>query len=56
MYWWRTGWNPRRQRAIYAGHPFTQPTRAAHRVALRYTELRTTHPLSSLIAGAQPCL
>jgi hypothetical protein len=56
MYWWRTGWNPRRHRAIYAGHPFTQPTRAAHRIALRYTELRMTHPLSSLIAEAQPCL
>jgi hypothetical protein len=55
MYWWRTGWNPRRHRAIYAGHPFSQPTRAAHRVTLRYTELRMTHPLSPMIAGAQPC-
>ncbi|MFB4272428.1 hypothetical protein [Nonomuraea sp. GTA35] len=54
-YWWRTGWNPRRHRPIYAGHPFTQPAGAAHRVALRYTQLRMSHPLSSLIAGAQPC-
>ncbi|MFI6632810.1 hypothetical protein ACIBI7_28370 [Nonomuraea fuscirosea] len=56
MYWWRTGWNPRGHRPIYAGHPFTQPARAAHRVALRSTELHMSHPLSSLIAGAQPCL
>lgn len=54
-YWWRTGWNPRRQRPIYASHSFTQPDRAARRLAVRYTELRVTHPLSPLIAGAQPC-
>ncbi|GAA4514607.1 MULTISPECIES: hypothetical protein [Nonomuraea] len=54
-YWWRTGWNPRRHRPIYASHPFTQPARAAHRVTLRYTQLRMSHPLSSLIAGAQSC-
>jgi hypothetical protein len=55
-YWWRTGWNPRKRRPIYTGHPFTQPARAAHRVALRYIELRMSHPFSSLIAGAQSCL
>jgi hypothetical protein len=55
MYWWRTGWNPHRQRAIYASHSAAEPARAAHRVALRYAELRTSHPLSPLIDGAQPC-
>ncbi|MDX3103326.1 hypothetical protein [Nonomuraea angiospora] len=55
MYWWRTGWNPHRQRAIYAWHTAAEPTRAARRVALRYAELRTSHPLSPLIDGAQPC-
>ncbi|MFG1959823.1 hypothetical protein [Nonomuraea sp. NPDC049028] len=55
-YWWRTGWNPRRHRAIYAWHPSAESARAAHRIALRYTALRISYPLSPLIAGAQPCL
>ncbi len=53
MYWWRTGWNPHRQRAIYAWHSSTEPARTAHRVALRYAHLRMAHPLSSLITNAQ---
>lgn len=53
-YWWRTSWDARRQRVVYAWHASTEPARAAHRVALRYAHLRTSHPLSTLIAEAQP--
>lgn len=37
---WRIGWNARQHRPIYAWHPATEPVRTAHRVALRYAELR----------------
>ncbi|MFB9623451.1 hypothetical protein [Nonomuraea helvata] len=53
-FWWRTGWDPRRQRVIYAWHPSADPARAARRIALRYVQLRASHPLSTMIAGAQP--
>ncbi|WP_326645064.1 hypothetical protein OG884_12050 [Streptosporangium sp. NBC_01755] len=45
QFWWRTGWNPRQYRPVYARHPAAEPGRAAHRVALRYAELRQIHPL-----------
>ncbi|WP_433245901.1 hypothetical protein ACQPYK_44285 [Streptosporangium sp. CA-135522] len=37
---WRIGWNARQHRPVYAWHPAVEPVRAAHRVALRYAELR----------------
>ncbi|GAA2317360.1 hypothetical protein GCM10010149_82000 [Nonomuraea roseoviolacea subsp. roseoviolacea] len=49
-FWWRTGWDPRRKRAVYAWHPALEPGRAARRVALRYADLRANHPLSRTIA------
>ncbi|MEU7832756.1 MULTISPECIES: hypothetical protein [unclassified Nonomuraea] len=54
-FWWRTGWEPNRKRAVYACHPLLEPGRAAHRVAFRYAEVRRSHPLSPMIDGAQPC-
>ncbi|MFI6452471.1 hypothetical protein ACIBF6_13010 [Streptosporangium amethystogenes] len=45
QFWWRTGWNPRQRRPVYARHPLVEPDRAAHRIALRYAELRQIHPL-----------
>lgn len=49
-FWWRTGWDARRGRFVYAWHSVTEPDRAARRVTFRYRELRETHPLSELIA------
>ncbi|WP_371779639.1 hypothetical protein [Streptosporangium subroseum] len=49
-FWWRTGWDARRGRFIYAWHPATDSDRAALRITVRYRELRETHPLSELIA------
>ncbi|MER6174810.1 hypothetical protein [Streptosporangium sp. NPDC001681] len=49
-FWWRTGWDARRRRFVYAWHPTTEPERAARRITFRYRELRETHPLSELIA------
>ncbi|MEV6860276.1 hypothetical protein AB0M44_04590 [Streptosporangium subroseum] len=51
-YWWRTGWDARRQRFTYAWHPTLEPVRAARRIAFRYAELRKVHPPSELMAGA----
>ncbi|WP_157594851.1 hypothetical protein [Streptosporangium amethystogenes] len=45
QFWWRTGWNPRQRRPVYARPPLVEPDRAAHRIALRYAELRQIHPL-----------
>jgi hypothetical protein len=39
-YWWRTGWDDRRQRFTYAWHPAVDPVRAARRIAFRYAALR----------------
>ncbi|WP_433248645.1 hypothetical protein ACQPYK_00900 [Streptosporangium sp. CA-135522] len=39
-FWWRTGWDDRRRRFVYAWHPAVDPTRAARRVAFRYGDLR----------------
>lgn len=54
-YWWRTGWDQRRKRAVYAWHPVLDPARTARRVAFRYADLRQAHPLpeiTSLLAPA----
>jgi hypothetical protein len=54
-YWWRSSWDARRQRLIYASHPSTEPARAAQRVALRHARLQEAHASSTSVAGAQPC-
>jgi hypothetical protein len=52
-FWWRTGWDVRRHRFVYAWQSVTDPQRAARRIALRYADLRTTHPLPEPMAGAR---
>ncbi|WP_436757761.1 hypothetical protein [Streptosporangium sp. V21-05] len=52
-YWWRTGWDARRHRPVYAWHPAMDAVRAARRIAFRYAELREIHPPSELAAGAR---
>lgn len=47
-FWWRSGWDERRNRAIYARHPATEPSRAARRIVFRYDGLRRTRPLSAV--------
>ena len=54
-FWWRTGWDADRKRAVYARHPLHEPERAARRVAYRYAEVRRSYPPPALIDGAQPC-
>lgn len=49
-YWWRTGWDADRKRAIYVWHPAIEPVRAARRVAFRYADLARDKPLSTVIA------
>lgn len=44
MFWWRTGWDAGRKRALYAFHPVTEPERAAHRAAFQYSILRGFPP------------
>ncbi len=39
-FWWRTGWDDRRQRFTYTWHPAADPVRAARRIAFRYAALR----------------
>ncbi|SFK00481.1 hypothetical protein SAMN05216275_11589 [Streptosporangium canum] len=51
--WWRTGWDARRGRSVYAWHPANDPVRAARRVVFRYAELRETHRLPEPPAGAR---
>jgi hypothetical protein len=53
-FWWRTGWEPGRKRAVYGWHPLPEPGGATRRVALHYAGLRSPHLHSSLIAGVQP--
>ncbi|MGP3962451.1 hypothetical protein ACTWPT_41315 [Nonomuraea sp. 3N208] len=48
-FWWRTGWDPERKRALYAWHPALEPERAARRIAFRYADLRADYPLSQAI-------
>ncbi|WP_344967923.1 hypothetical protein [Streptosporangium fragile] len=52
-YWWRTGWNPTRQRFTYTWHAATDPAGAARRVASRCADLRNRHPLSELVTEAR---
>ncbi|MEU7856810.1 hypothetical protein [Nonomuraea sp. NPDC049141] len=49
-FWWRSGWDDRRKRVVYARHPATEPPRAARRVAFRYTDLREKHQSSEVTA------
>ncbi|WP_084965937.1 hypothetical protein [Thermoactinospora rubra] len=41
-FWWRSGWDERRQRTVYAWHPAHDPEHAARRVFFRYRDLRAT--------------
>ncbi|MGI5283972.1 hypothetical protein ACQEVF_11625 [Nonomuraea polychroma] len=56
-FWWRSGWDDRRKRVIYARHPAIDPMRAARRVAFRYADLRRNPPepaiTGPLRAGAE---
>ncbi|GAA2290690.1 hypothetical protein GCM10010149_42230 [Nonomuraea roseoviolacea subsp. roseoviolacea] len=49
-FWWRSGWDARRSRAVYAWHPAMEADRAAVRVARRYAQLREMHPVSETVA------
>ncbi|SFI85765.1 hypothetical protein SAMN05216275_105199 [Streptosporangium canum] len=49
-FWWRTGWDARRRRFVYAWHPALDPRRAARRIAFRYANLRGNGSLPELIA------
>ncbi|MGI5283032.1 hypothetical protein ACQEVF_06830 [Nonomuraea polychroma] len=51
-FWWRTGWDEERKRAIYAWHPVADLGRAVRRIAFRYAELREGHPLSASVRAA----
>ncbi|MGP3920161.1 hypothetical protein [Nonomuraea sp. 10N515B] len=51
-FWWRTGWDEGRKRAVYAWHPVADLSRAARRIAFRYAELREGHPLSAIVRVA----
>jgi hypothetical protein len=51
-FWWRSGWNSRRRRPVYALQPVGDVNRAARRIARRYTHLRQTlPPLRGLFEG-----
>jgi hypothetical protein len=50
-FWWRTGWDVLRKRAIYAWHPIQEPARAAGRLSRRYVDVRASHP----VAGVWRC-
>ncbi|MEV1171801.1 hypothetical protein [Nonomuraea sp. NPDC049784] len=39
LFWWRTGWNDRRDRPVYASHSTADPKRAARRIAALYGDL-----------------
>ncbi|MFG1755233.1 hypothetical protein [Streptosporangium sandarakinum] len=43
-FWWRTEWNARQRRPVYAWHSALEPVQAAQRVARRYADLRRKHP------------
>ncbi|GAA3215918.1 hypothetical protein [Nonomuraea helvata] len=51
-FWWRTGWDEGRKRAVYVWHPVADLARAVRRIAFRYAELREGHPLSTLVRAA----
>ncbi|GAA2905780.1 hypothetical protein GCM10010517_71940 [Streptosporangium fragile] len=44
-FWWRTSWNARRRRFVYAWHSSSEPEGAARRVALWYAQLRREGPV-----------
>lgn len=44
IFWWRAGWNDRRDRPVYAQHSTADPTRAARRIVARYVHLRDAGP------------
>ncbi|MEU4541987.1 hypothetical protein [Nonomuraea dietziae] len=50
-FWWRSGWDARRSRPVYAWHPAMEPNRAATRIARRYAQLQETHPQSETVAS-----
>lgn len=50
-FWWRSGWDERRSRVVYAWHPAAEPHRAARRIAARYAHLRERHPLPHPMTG-----
>ncbi|WP_143590702.1 hypothetical protein [Thermoactinospora rubra] len=52
-FWWRSGWDDRRQRTVYAWHPACEPERAAHRIALRYRTLRADQPRPHAANGGE---
>ncbi|GAA3424609.1 hypothetical protein GCM10018953_17920 [Streptosporangium nondiastaticum] len=43
-FWWRTDWNARQHRPVYAWHSALEPVQAARRVARRYADLRHERP------------
>ncbi|MFF0309384.1 hypothetical protein ACFYSC_18315 [Streptosporangium sp. NPDC004379] len=54
-FWWRTGWDDRRERFTYAWHPAIEPARAARRIAFRYEDLHDAHPSSGVTAEGARC-
>lgn len=50
-FWWRTGWDVIRKRALYAWHPALEPARAASRLAHCYADVHAPRPVPTLIAG-----
>ncbi|MEW1843260.1 hypothetical protein AB0392_35415 [Nonomuraea angiospora] len=53
-FWWRSGWDDRRKRVIYARHPTIDPTRAAQRVAFRYADLQRNPPEPEAVKDLLP--
>ncbi|TYB58040.1 hypothetical protein FXF51_37925 [Nonomuraea sp. PA05] len=43
-FWWRTGWDAKRERVVYARHLSSDPARAACRIAHRYAQVREAQP------------
>ncbi|MDF5757638.1 hypothetical protein [Spongiactinospora sp. TRM90649] len=43
-FWWRTGWDRHRYRAIHAWHSALDPRGAAGRIAATYERLRAVYP------------
>lgn len=58
-FWWRTGWNRRHDRPVYAWLPTADARRTARRVAARYEELCGAAPKPPLptpgASGEVPC-
>ncbi|MER5645986.1 hypothetical protein [Streptosporangium sp. NPDC002524] len=43
-FWWHTGWNAERRRAVYAWQEAAEPGRAARRIAFHHAGLCETTP------------